>query len=74
MIRNAVQYSENVRNSLVLNYKSAALSGGAAGAKLGEICARTEPTLYFSARGSGAQFHHCWLHRCSSVRNVMVAS
>jgi hypothetical protein len=25
MIRNAVQHSENVRNSLVLNYKSAAL-------------------------------------------------
>jgi hypothetical protein len=34
MIRNAVQQSENVRNSLVLNYKSAALSGVAAGAKL----------------------------------------
>jgi hypothetical protein len=26
MIRNAVQHSENVRNSLVLNYKSAALN------------------------------------------------
>jgi hypothetical protein len=25
MIRNAVQHSENMRNSLVLNYKSAAL-------------------------------------------------
>jgi hypothetical protein len=25
MIRNAVQHTENVRNSLVLNYKSAAL-------------------------------------------------
>jgi hypothetical protein len=29
MIRNIVQHSENVRNSLGLNYKSAPVSGGA---------------------------------------------
>jgi hypothetical protein len=35
MIRNAVQHSENVRNSLVLNYKSAALPA--------ELCRQGRP-------------------------------
>jgi hypothetical protein len=40
MIRNAVQHSENVRNSLVLNYKSAALPAELCRQKAAHINAR----------------------------------
>ena len=50
-VSNAVQHSENVPNSLGLNYKSAALSGEAAAPKVGKVN-EPEPTLYFSERGS----------------------
>jgi hypothetical protein len=46
MIRNAVQHSENVRNSLGLNYKS--------GAPILVIYGCLGPTLYFSALGVAA--------------------
>ena len=53
-IRNGLQRCENLRNSLGLNYKSAALFGGATGAELAETRAWTEATLYFSAPGVGS--------------------
>jgi hypothetical protein len=46
MIRNAVQYSENVRNSLVLNYESPALTA--------ELQARL--AVHSSVAYSGDQF------------------
>ena len=54
--KHAAQHPEKLRKKPSLNYKSAALSGGAAGAKLGEKWERTEPTLYFSAGGDTPSF------------------
>src|SRR5438552_3700369 len=53
-IRNGLQRCENLRNSLGLNYKSAALFGGATGAELAETRVWTEATLYLSTPGVGS--------------------
>ena len=50
MIRNAVQHSENVRDSLVVNYKSVALSGWTTRAKL----AQTYTAFADKLKGTGA--------------------
>ena len=68
MIRNAVQHSENVRNSLVLNYKSAALPA--------ELCRRSPyescfqcvdqefvMTISRTALQKGPNFHGIFLRR-----------
>ena len=47
----AMQRSENTRKNPVLNYKSAAPSGGATGAELAETRAWTEATLHISVAG-----------------------
>jgi hypothetical protein len=46
---NDMQSSENLRNSLGSNYKSAALPTLATGYRITELCAWSEATLYFSS-------------------------
>ena len=52
-VSNDMQSSEVLRNSLGLNYKSAALSGGTAGCKISK---RAKLTLYSSAGGEMPKF------------------
>ena len=66
-----MQRSENTRKNSVLNYKSAAPSGGATGAELAETRAWTEATLYFSAPGVELDFVAAALRRPFLVRNIL---
>ena len=70
--KHVLQRCENLRNSLGLNYKSAALSGGTAGCKIRNHMYTSGTDSLLFGRRRDAQIRHCGQTRVHSTPHTIV--